>query len=159
MENTNAMSNRFMIFKVDEEYAVELPKIVEIVEYQKVTRVPETPSYIAGVINLRGNVIPLIDLRARFKKDPYKGVKNQSIIIVNFDNLTLGLICDKVLDLITIEEQELEAPPQVGDSYAHVFIRAIGVYDDKIKLIIDSDKLVHLNELDFLSEIEDETEK
>jgi len=142
--------SQYLIFEVDEAYGLELDKVLEIIEYTGITQVPETPDYIAGVINLRGHVVPVMDVRARFKKEPGDHLPRRCIILVSFEESTLGLIVDNVLDLIVIEEGSLSQPPQIGNDYAHNFIKLIGVYEDKMNLIVDVDKLIHLNDLSFL---------
>ena len=146
--------DKYLVFKLDEDYALPLEKIVEIVEMGYVTKIPETPSYIMGVMNLRGRVIPLIDLRVRFKKPPCEDLSHQCVVITNFDDIQIGLIVDNVDDLITMDPQQVTPPPTVGKDYAHVFIREIGIYQDQMKLILDGDKLINHQDLDFMSQEE-----
>lgn len=143
--------NQHLIFEVGEEYALELERVEVILEYQPVTFVPETPPYIPGVINLRGHVVPVIDLRARFHKEPKPVDYKTCIIIINTDGHPLGLIADYVSGLLEIPPDKIVAPPQVGHDYAYNFVRAIGVLDEKMKLIVDVDKLVNFSDLEFLS--------
>ena len=143
--------NKYLVFEVDETYAVELKGVVEILEMQPVTSVPETPSYIKGVINLRGRVVPVVDVRDRFKKAAIDESSRKCIIIVNFEGIILGLIVDSVVDLITIEPDKISEPPTVGGSYAHIFIKAIGIYEEEMKLIIDENKIINHSDLDFLN--------
>lgn len=150
------LKNQFLVFNVDEAYAIELSKVQEIVEMTGITRVPETPSYIAGVMNLRGHVVPVLDIRERFKKAPAaENSSRRCIVLVEFDGNPLGLIVDNVVDLITIEEGAFSEPPQVGNDYSHVFIRLVGVHDGKMHLIIDTDKLVNHSDLKFMDNEEE----
>ena len=151
------LKNRYLLFEIDEEYAVELSKVLEVIEFQPVTRVPETPDYITGVINLRGHVVPVIDLRVRFKKALKEYNYRTCIIVVDIEGIHLGLVVDKVLDLITFNESEIIPPPQVGNDYSHVFIKSIGMHEGKVKLIIDGDKIINYNDLEFLNETESES--
>ena len=136
------LNDKYLIFQVDEYYALEIAAVVEIIEYSVPTNVPETPDYIAGMINLHGHIVPVIDIRTRFRKNPKDDTARKCIIIVNIGNNQLGLIVDNVIDLITINPANLTDPPQVGTSYSHVFIKSIGVFDNKMNLIIDTDKLI-----------------
>lgn len=148
----NDINNKYLLFSVDEEYALPLSNVVEIIEMVDMTRVPETPDYISGIINLRGHVVPVIDIRKRFKKPEYTGGHTQCIVITRIDSNFLGLVVDKVIDLIDIEPGKLSASPHLGGSYAHVFIKAIGIYDDKMHLIVDPDRLVNHNDLFFVED-------
>jgi len=143
---------QYLIFEVDEAYAIELSSIVEILEIQPITRVPETPDYITGVMNVRGQVVPVIDLRVRFKKPANESIERKCVIVTKFENLDLGLIVDSVSDLINIDDENISEPPQVGNDYSHIFIKAIGVYDGQMKLILDTDKVINHSDIDFLEE-------
>ena len=149
---TEEMKNKYLIFDVDESYALELGKVLEIIELAAVTAVPETPDYISGVINLRGHVVPVVDLRVRFRKAPGVKSSRQCIVVVDFDGVNLGLIVDNVVDLVTIDEDSISPPPQVGTEYAHVFIKEIGIYNGEMKLIVDGDKIINHSDLEFLND-------
>lgn len=146
---TNDINNKYLVFEVDEEYAIDLLYVLEIIEFQPVTAVPETPDYVAGIINLRGQVVPVIDVRTRFHKEKKEYTSRTCIIIIQINGQRLGLIVDFVVDLLVLEDGALTAPPQIGNNYANVFIKAIGIADDCIKLIIDSEKLINYDDLDF----------
>ena len=142
---------KYLIFEVDQAYALEIDKIIEIVELSAVTPVPETPDYIAGVINLRGQVVPLIDIRCRFKcSSGDLENKRRCVVIVDFEGAHIGLMVDNVLELADIPDENISPPPQVGNDYVHVFVKAIGVVDSKMMLIIDPERIVNFSDLDFL---------
>lgn len=143
-ENT---MNKYLLFEVDEVYALSLDNVVEIIEMTEVTRVPEAPDYIAGIINLRGHVVPLLDIRKRFRKPPREDAPARCIVIARIEENQLGLMVDNVIDLIDIAPENLKEPPQVGSSYTHVFIGAIGILNGQMHLIIDTDKLVNYADL------------
>lgn len=146
----NDIDNKYLIFEVDEEYALSLAYVVEIIDTTGITRVPETPDYIAGILNLRGHVVPVIDIRKRFKKPDRTDDRRQCIIITKIEGNLLGLIVDNVIDLVDIEPSHITASPQVGGSYVHVFIKSIGIYNEKMMLIVDADRLVNYNDLFFV---------
>ncbi len=148
--------DKYLVFRVDESFALELKTIVEIVESRPVTKVPETPDYIAGVINLRGETLPVLDMRQRFKKPPREEGLRSCMIVIRFEDTKLALIADEVTDLITIAPEAVAPPPQVGNDYSHVFIQAIGIYDDSMHLILDADKLINLSELCFMLQENDQ---
>ena len=150
------LSDKYLIFEVDEYYALEIAAVVEIIEYTEPTNVPDTPDYIAGMMNLHGHIVPVIDIRTRFKKKPKEINARRCIVIVNIANNHIGLIVDNVIDLITINPANLIDPPQVGTSYSYVFIKSIGVTGNKMNLIIDTDKLINHNDFEGL-ELTEET--
>ena len=152
---TDEMQNQYLIFELEEEYAIALEKVIVIVEYNGVTTVPETPAYISGVINYRGLVLPVIDLRTRFKKSEVEAPR-RCIVITELEGMHFGLVVDRVSDIVTIEDESVKPPPQVGGNYSFNFIKSIGVADEKMVLIIDTDKLINLNDLEQLSENEEE---
>jgi Chemotaxis signal transduction protein len=145
-------ANKYLVFYIDELFALELKSVIEIIDMRPITKVPETPEYIAGVMNLRGEALPVIDMRARFKKAPKGGNDRQCMIVARFDDMKLALLVDEVTDLVGIDPDNVNPPPQVGHDYSHVFIKAIGVREEGMLLIVDTDKLVNLSELDFMSE-------
>lgn len=147
-----AASRKYLTFLLDESYALDMSMIVEIIQYQPVTPVPETPSYIAGITNLRGTVLPVIDMRARLQKPEREAGQRCCVIVVRFEEMLLGLVVDNVTDLVDIPADKITPPPQVGNNYAHVFVREIGILDGEMTLIIDTDRLVNLDELAFLDE-------
>jgi Chemotaxis signal transduction protein len=149
------LNDKYLIFEVDEYYAVEIAAVVEIIEYSVPTNVPDTPDYIAGMMNLHGHIVPVIDIRTRFRKKPKDITARKCIIIVNINHNQLGLIVDNVMDLITIDPANLTAPPQVGTSYSYVFIKSIGISDKKMHLVIDTDKLINHKDLEIMESAED----
>ncbi len=156
-EENEELLNKYLVFSVDENYALELKSVHEIVEFREVSAVPETPGYILGVINLRGQIVPVIDLRVRFHKPAKLNLPRRCIIVAKYQAQLLGLVVDDVLDLVAIEEDQISSPPRVNSSYEHVFIKKIGVSGDSMVLIVDEDKLVNLEDLDFMGEGTGET--
>lgn len=145
---------RYLTFELGESYALDMSCIVEIIQYKAVTAVPETPTYIAGVVNIRGVILPVIDMRTRFHLPEAVDLSRRCIIIINFEDKKIGLVVDNVTDLIELDADKVSPPPQAGSHYSHVFIKSVGILDEGITLIVDTDKLVHLNELDFLTDFE-----
>lgn len=150
------LENKYLMFEVDEQYLISLTHVTEIIEVLNITRVPETPDYIAGIVNLRGHVIPVLDVRKRFKKPDREGGR-QCFIVAEINESPLALMVDNVLDLIDIEPENLKEPPQVGHSYIHVFVKYIGVAGNEMHLIVDPDKLVNYDDLFFLEANEGKT--
>lgn len=149
------ITKKYLLFEVDEEYALELDTVLEIIELCEVTRVPEAPDYVAGIINLRGNVVPVIDVRKRFRKPPRESVVARCIVICNIGDNRLGMIVDNVIDLIELDPTKLQDPPQLGSNYIHVFVKNIGLSENdpaRMRLIVDTDKLVNYDDLHYFDE-------
>ncbi len=151
-QEQDELLHKYLVFSVDESYALELSKVREIMEYKPITRVPETPAYIVGVMNRHGSVVPVIDMRKRFHQPDLENASRRCTIIIRFDGGHLGLLVDNVTDLIDIAPEMISPPPQVGKSYSHVFIKAIGIYKEQMVMIVDADKLVNLDDLAALPE-------
>lgn len=150
-ETNEEQLNKYLIFRVDEFFALDLSSVVEIIEMRPITKMPETAPYIAGVINLRGDVLPAINMRARFKKEETSPGTRPVMVVIRFAQMRLALVVDEVADLIEIEPDNLTPPPQVGTDYSHVFVKGIGIVGEQMHLILDADKLVNLSEIEQLT--------
>ncbi len=137
-----------IIFKLgDEEYAVSIDCVQEIVLPQKATRIPKSPKYVAGVINLRGNIIPVIDGKIKFKiKETAQNLKNEKrIMVIEVENETIGLIVDGVYEVIYLKVNEIEPPPIDMDENSDIFW-GIGKHDNRLLILINSEKFLSINE-------------
>ncbi len=144
----SSIENQYLTFIIeDEEYGVEVANVKEIITMCSITKVPHTESYLKGIINLRGEIIPVIDVRERFLK-PSKSYDGLTcIIVIEYKDYSMGLIVDKVEEVMFISGDSLTAPPNDKYSYYNQFIKNIGraIDDNKIKLILDLDKLLIQN--------------
>lgn len=142
----DTLGNRFLTFQLDKEvYGIEIRHVTEIIGIQAITEVPNMPEYIRGIINLRGRIIPVMDVRLRFKKHVREYNDRTCVIVVNVNELTIGLIVDSVSEVITIPETEIVAPPEIekdGDK----FIRGVGKAGNDVKLLLDCEKLLSCQE-------------
>lgn len=143
---TKAM-NKYVTFKlVDTRFAVAVLKTREIVEYGKITPVPEAPDYVEGVINLRGAVVPVINLSKKFFGTENKIIETTSIMIVepeiDGEQTKMGLIVDLVSDVLEIKEDKLEPPPKYGSKLKSEYLLNVTSYDDEFILILDIDKVM-----------------
>ena len=149
-DDEDTQANKYLIFKIQEEcYGVEIRFINEIIELQKITTVPEMPAFVKGVINLRGKVIPLIDLRSRFKipERPYDD--RTCVIIINFRDSEVGFIVDYVEEIVDIPAQEIVPPPQFkgeGNS-GKDYIKGLGKTGEVINIILDVEKILQQDEI------------
>lgn len=139
--------NSYLTFSLEEDvYGISIISIKEIIGMQSITKVPGMPKFITGIINLRGKIIPVMDLRTRFEKPVVAYNDRTCIIIVEMDNVSLGLIVDTVLEVVNIEEEKITLPPKIN-SYDSNFINKIGQYQDKVALLLSCDKLLTQTEI------------
>ena len=146
------LAGKYLTFKLaEEEYGLEILKVQEIIQMQAVTRVPRTPDYVRGVINLRGKVIPVIDLRKKFGLDTVKDTEKTCIIVVQISHgegkVTMGIIIDEVKEVLDIRGENIEETPTFGSSINTEFILGMGKIGASVKILLDIDKVMNAREL------------
>ena len=142
-EDQDAQKDKYLTFHIaTEEYAIAITHVTEIIGMLNITDVPQTPSYIKGVINLRGKVIPVMDIRLRFAMESRDYDERTCVIVVNFKENTVGLVVDTVSEVLDIPSGDIEASGQFSNSDGHSFICGMGKVEEKIKMIIDVNALL-----------------
>lgn len=136
-----------------EHYAIEIRHVVDIIGIQDITEVPHQPEYIMGVINLRGKIIPTMDIRKRFNKAFLDYNDRTCIIVVELNAISVGLIVDTVLEVIAIPDDQIAEPPTFNSDFKNKFILGIGKIQNQIVIMLDSDKLLNEGEIDDLKGI------
>jgi len=143
-ERKMAEEEQLVSFKIEnEEFGVGIEEVQEIIRLPEITKVPKAPSFVEGVINLRGNVLPVIDLRKRFDLEATKKTNATRIVVVNVDNKTTGIIVDSVSEVLRLPKNAIEPPPPIVAGIEAKYLRGIGKLDDGKRLII----LLNLNEI------------
>ncbi len=143
----DTMKDRYLTFLIDKDvYALALEYVVEIIGIQEITEVPELPKYIRGVMNLRGRIIPLMDVRLRFEKTFKDYDERTCIVIIDYEKIAIGLIVDTVSDIITMTEADIMKTPEIGRAVDMRFVRKIGKIGGSVKLILDCRNLLTLEE-------------
>jgi purine-binding chemotaxis protein CheW len=152
LEEEDTQKGKFLTFSIGSEfYGIEIKYVTEIIGIQAITEVPELPEYIRGIINLRGKIIPVMDVRLRFKK-PSKDYNDRTcVIVIDMRDVSIGLIVDSVSEVISIADNDIVPPPDVSRN-GNKYIKGIGKVGNDVKLLLDCDKL--LNE-DEVNKIED----
>ena len=149
-EDDDAQANKYLLYNIGEEvYGIGIASVTEIIEMQTITLVPDMPGYVKGVINLRGKVIPVMDLRLRFgmKERPYDD--RTCIIIVNIDDTSLGFIVDTVAEVHDILEKDIEPPPTFkNQTTKNRYISGLAKVGEEVKVLIDVKKLLHEKEFE-----------
>jgi len=129
-----------------EEYGLEILKVREIIGYMEITAIPQTPNHVKGVINLRGQVIPVIDLRAKFGMDTAEVTEETCVIVVEANQgkqkFSTGVVVDHVQEVLDIAGEDIEDAPQFGSSVDTEFILGMGKIDDSVKILLDINKIL-----------------
>ncbi len=141
-------TNQYLTFILGgEEYAVDILKVREIRGWESVTNIPNTPDYVLGVINLRGTVVPIIDLRRRFALDKADFGPTTVVIVTkvehNGKDRTVGMVVDAVSEVYNIDEKLISAAPDIGGAISIDFIKGLATFDEKMLIILEIDELVN----------------
>ena len=153
LEIEDTQKGRFLTFSLGKEsYGIEIKYVTEIIGIQEITEIPELPEYVRGIINLRGKIIPVMDVRLRFKKEPREYNDRTCVIVVDIKDLSIGLIVDGVAEVLTIPEQDIVEPPKMNKGFSNRYINRIGKVGNDVKLLLDCEKLLTENELEDLNE-------
>ncbi|MDF2839664.1 MAG: CheW protein [Clostridia bacterium] len=140
------ITNKYVVFKLEnEEYGIDILKVKEIKEMLRITRVPKSPSFVRGVVNLRGEVIPVIDLRKKFNLQSTNDSSSTRIVIVVVDEITVGLIIDTSSEVLEIDKELIEEPPATIASIDHSYIYGIGKVGERLIILLDASKIISMN--------------
>ena len=145
---------QFVIFKLEKEsYAIDIMKVQEITDFRTATAVPDAPDYIYGVINLRGNIVPIINLKKKLNIHEETDVENRRIVIVNINKTQVGVAVDDASQVLTLSADQIDRAPQAIRKKGTNLISGIGKSEDAIILIVDFESLVNDKEFDQLQEV------
>jgi purine-binding chemotaxis protein CheW len=151
----DTQKGRYLIFTLGKEYyGIEIRYVTEIIGIQAITELPELSDYIRGIINLRGKIIPVMDVRLRFKKEFQEYYDRTCIIVININEVSVGLIVDSVSEVLSIDDQNIVEPPRMNKGSQNRYIRSIGKVGSDVKLLLDCEKLLSDNDMDDLDKIE-----
>ena len=142
-----ARGGKYLTFILaEEEYGLEILKVREIIGIMDITAVPQMPHFVKGVINLRGKVIPIIDLRLKFGLEPAEYTEETCVIVVDVGNLT-GIIVDTVQEVLDIKGDQIDPPPPLGATVDTSFVLGMGKVKDDVKILLDIEKVLDAEEL------------
>ncbi|MFA6193099.1 MAG: chemotaxis protein CheW [Sulfurimonas sp.] len=148
--------HRYLSFFVqDEQYGIEISHINEIIAMMKITHVPRTPSFVEGVVNLRGSIIPIVDIRGKFGLEKKEHDMNTAIIINEVSGVNIGFIVDRVEDVLTFADKDLSEPPKFGSHIDTSFIQSVAEVGSDVILILDMEKIFEDDELTQMSSFEE----
>lgn len=147
-ENKARRGGKFLSFYLkQEEYGIEILKVQEIIGILPITRVPRTPEFVRGVINLRGKIIPVTDLRSKFNMEEREENNETCIIVVQTYGLEIGVIVDKVSEVLDIADAEIEDVPSFGTDVSTDYLLGIGNTNGRVRLLLDIDRILTANEV------------
>jgi len=146
-------TKQYLTFKLNEEvFGVDVAQVREILDYVKITKVPQTPEFMCGVINLRGSVVPVVDMNMKFGMVKTERTVNTCIVVVevvlNEEKTILGALVDSVQEVFEIDPANIEPAPRIGTKLRTEFIKGMGKHDDKFIIILDIDKIFSSEELE-----------
>ncbi|MBN2429677.1 MAG: purine-binding chemotaxis protein CheW [Deltaproteobacteria bacterium] len=133
----------FLTFRIaNEDFGLEIRYVTEIIGIQKITEVPDMPPFVRGVINLRGKVIPVMDIRLRFGMPSREYDERTCIVVVKVDQKSVGLVVDKVNEVANIQDGQIEPPPVSGHALSNNYIKGMGKIDEEVKILLDVQRLL-----------------
>lgn len=152
-EHGTRLAGKYLTFNLGgEEYGIEIRKVKEIIPMQRITRIPRAPVYVRGVINLRGRVIPVIDLRTTFGMESIADTERTCIIVVQIEtsdhSVTTGVVIDEVREVVNIPAAEIQEPPTFESGVDTQFITGIGKSGDNVKILLDIDRVLSGGEIE-----------
>ncbi len=143
MQEEDSQEGKYLTFILGSEvYGLEIRYVTEIIGIQKITPVPDMPNYVKGVINLRGKVIPVMDVRLRFKMEPRDYDERTCIIVINAKETTVGLIVDTVNEVLEIAHEQIEATSKFSKGYGNQFMKGMGKVGEEVKILLDAEALL-----------------
>lgn len=150
--NTTNMTRQYLTFRLGEEtFAVDVTKAREVLDFAPPTRVPQTPEYMLGVINLRGSVVPVVDLRLKFGLAATATTRDTCIIVLEItadgESTIVGAVADSVQEVLELDADRIEPPPRIGTRLKTEFIRGMGNHEDRFLILLDIDRVFSTDEL------------
>lgn len=153
-EGEDTQANKYLFFRIGKEsYGIGIRHIIEIIELQKISAVPDMPRYVKGVINLRGKVIPIVDLRLRFDIEERAYDDRTCIVVSELDRVLIGFVVDTVEEVLEITEANIEPPPRFKTvSGRERYISGMGKVGEAVKILLDVERIIREEELHSLAE-------
>lgn len=155
----DAQKGKFMTFQTGKEYfGISISYVNEIIAMQPIAAIPEVEDYIKGLINLRGKIIPVIDVRVRFKMKPKEYTDRTCIIVIDVKSTVVGLIVEKIAEVDTILDDDIVPPPTLGhrESEHNKYVYGLARTEDTVKLLLDPEKLIKQEDLEILEDMKKE---
>jgi purine-binding chemotaxis protein CheW len=160
MDQMEKEIRQYLTFRLAQEtFAVDVAKVREILDFVAITKVPQTPDFMRGVINLRGSVVPVVDMKLKFGMEPTEKTVNTCIIvlevIIEGETTIVGALADSVQEVVELDPSQIEPPPRIGMKLDIDFIKGMGKLNDDFLIILDTDRIFSFDEVTVLAEITD----
>lgn len=155
----DSQKGKFMTFQTGKEYfGISISYVNEIIAMQPITAIPEVDDYIKGLINLRGKIIPVVDVRIRFKMEPKEYTDRTCIIVIDVKSTVIGLIVEKIAEVDTILDDDIVPPPSIGhrENEHNKYVYGLARTGNSVKLLLDPERLIKQEVLDALEDIQEE---
>lgn len=150
----SAAANEFLAFTLGkEEYGIDILRVQEIRGYEAVTRIANAPEFIKGVVNLRGIIVPIVDMRIKFQLGEPTYDQFTVVIILNIAGRITGMVVDSVSDVITLSPEQIKPAPQMGTTFNSDYLTGLGTLDERMLILVDIDKLMSSSEMGLLEKI------
>ena len=148
LENADTLANMYLTFRLgNEDYGIEIRYVTEIVGMQKITEVPDMPAFVKGVVNLRGQVIPILDVRLRFHMQSRDYDERTCIVVVSINGSQVGLVVDTVNEVRHIDAEQISPPPKTAGADSAQYIQGMGKVGDVVIILLEGQRLLHENEV------------
>jgi purine-binding chemotaxis protein CheW len=149
--DTSAVGNEFLTFTLGkEEYGIDILKVQEIRGYDAVTAIANTPEFIKGVINLRGIIVPIVDMRIKFHLGKVEYDQFTVVIILNVANRVVGMVVDGVSDVITLNPDQIKAAPEFGSAIDTQYVMGLGTVDERMLILVDIERLMTSQDMELM---------
>lgn len=161
-EVVDKQKGKYVTFQSGNEFfGIKIQYVNEIIVYQEITELPECEDYIKGLINLRGKIIPVVDVRLRFGQEPIPYNDRTCIIVLNVNDTVVGLIVERIAEVVEIPDENILPSPTIrrSDKAHHVFVKSIGKVGDTVKLLLDPEKLLNDEDLAALEQVQNVAEE
>ena len=161
-EYTKSDTSQYLTFKLDAEmFALDVSQVREVLDLTKITKVPRSEEFMRGVINVRGSIVPVVDIRLKFGMPEAERTVNTRIVVMEIDleeeEVVLGALADSVHDVMEIDPDQIEPAPKIGGKWRTEFIKGIGKLDDQFMIILDIDRVFSSDELAMVQAADAET--
>lgn len=151
--DTSEMDGKYLTFWTDKQlFGVPIADVIQIVGMQEITVIPELPSYAKGIINLRGSIIPLIDVRLRFQKEEVEYDERTCIIVTSIHESSMGFIVDEVDEVADISSDEIAPPPKIAHESTSDYLTGVAKHSDRIVLLVNTAKMLGEEELESIAQ-------
>ncbi|WP_326910465.1 chemotaxis protein CheW [Sedimentibacter sp. MB31-C6] len=152
INNEDTLRDKYLTFFTDKQlFGIPIADVVQIVGVQEITSVPEFPNYAKGIINLRGTIIPIIDMRLRLNKEEIEYNERTCIIVTNIQGVFIGFIVDSVNEVTNIDKNNISEPPKMGVDYINSYITGVAKQENKIILLLNTQKLLNEKEVEMVT--------